>query len=293
MELVQPPRCFPALTLTEAQSAALYMVEVFASIGAAHFDVTMTHIDETKRMFRPGQTVEQLCQSLPFLMKNAPARKNNIIIRPRVEAATCIQLDDLDAAKAARIAPAAFLTLQTSPGNFQSWVAVKAAPLGTTARLRRGIGADLNASGATRVAGTFNFKMAYAPHFPIVRVAAEQLGHVATMAELEALGVLAPELPRVQIETPTGDRRAASRWPNYQRCIEGAPIGPSGNPSRTAADFVFCKIALSWRHSIEATARELMRVSTKAQENGEGYALQTAERAMDAAAQYNAKKPKP
>jgi hypothetical protein len=125
-----------------------------------------------------------------------------------------------------------------------------------------------------------------------VRVAADQLGHVATMAELAALHILAPVPERVEIETPATERRPARSWPSYDRCLREAPIGPSGNPSRTAADFVFCKIALSWNHSVEATARELLRVSTKAQENGAAYALTTAENAAPSALQYNAKKPR-
>jgi len=35
-----------------------------------------------------------------------------------------VQLDDLDTAGLARVGEAAFLTLQTSPGNHQAWVAV-------------------------------------------------------------------------------------------------------------------------------------------------------------------------
>jgi hypothetical protein len=265
------------------------MVELFASIGATGFHVTFTHLTGEPRGFRKGQTVAQVCTSLPYLMRSHVEREINIIVRPIVPTAAVIQLDDIDAANAAKIAPAAFLTLETSPGNFQAWVAVKDAPRGLIARIRRGVGADLNASGATRVAGTHNFKAKYAPHFPTVRIAADQLGHIAQVAELEAMGVLAPEQTfQPAPAQPTG--RPARSWPDYQRCIDGAPIGASGKPSRTAADFVWCKIAASWRHPVDAIARELLRVSTKAQENGEAYARQTAENAAWAA-QHRGPKP--
>ena len=60
---------------------------------------------------------------------------------------TLIQLDDLDSTKTDRIAAHAFMTLETSPGNFQAWVAVKNAPEDLGRRLRKGAGADPTASG--------------------------------------------------------------------------------------------------------------------------------------------------
>lgn len=43
-------------------------------------------------------------------------------------------------------------------------------------------------------------------------------------------------------------------------------------------------MAIDWGHGVEDTARRLMEESTKAQENGEAYALQTATRAAAAVA---------
>jgi hypothetical protein len=127
-----------------------------------------------------------------------------------------------------------------------------------------------------------------------VRIAEAQLGLVVTPATLEAMGVVAPPkpaplpLPFIASTTPR-----THKWPDYQRVLDNAPIGPSGNPKRTAADFVWCKIALSWGHSIEDTAARLMEVSTKAQENGEQYSLKTATHAEYAARQRNAKPRQP
>ena len=128
------------------------MLAAFISIGAEHFDVTHTNLSSEKRGLRCNRTATEVRQSMPHLVAASIGRQNNVIVRPRVTAATCIQLDDLDAGKLQAIRPAAFLILETSPGNFQAWVAIKDCPLGITARLRKGTGADLNASGATRVA---------------------------------------------------------------------------------------------------------------------------------------------
>lgn len=86
-----------------------------------------------------------------------------------------VQLDDLDAAGLGRVGEAAFLTLGTSPGNHQAWVAVSGFTTPEEAkdfsrRLRKGAWADHSASGATRVAGTVNYKRKYEPDFPTVRI---------------------------------------------------------------------------------------------------------------------------
>lgn len=271
------------------------MLETFASIGATHFDVTFTHLTGEKRGFRCNRTLAEVKDSMPPLVASSTKRQNNVIVRPRVEGATCIQLDDLDREKGQQIASAAFLMLETSPGNYQAWVAVKEAPLGLHSRLRKGIGADLNASGATRVAGTYNFKAKYEPGFPVVNVAARSKGRFATMQQLEQLDVLAPE---VKYENVSGDPvpgfRRTSKWPSYGEVLDRAPRNEEGNPKRTSVDFTWCMIALSWGHSVEATAAKLMEQSGKAQENGEDYALKTSQRAVYAAAKrQQQKQPRP
>jgi hypothetical protein len=64
-------------------------------------------------------------------------------------------------------------------------------------------------------------------------------------------------------------------------CLNGAPKGTSGHPKRSLADFTWCRTAIEWGFSVEATASHLMEVSTKAQANGEAYAMQTAIRAAE------------
>jgi hypothetical protein len=66
-----------------------------------------------------------------------------------------------------RVRAAAFLILQTSPGNHQAWMAVEGGDREFSRRLKISTQADLTASGSVRVAGTFNYKRKYAPNFPI------------------------------------------------------------------------------------------------------------------------------
>ena len=287
----------PPAVASNRTAQAVAMIDLFASIGATHFDITHTHLSGEKRGFRANRPLAEVRQSMPPLIASADRRQNNVIIRPRVQGATCIQLDDLDRDKAATVSPAAFLILETSPGSYQAWVAVKDAPPGTATRLRKGAGADLTASGATRVAGSLNFKERYAPDFPTVRMAGTRRGHIVSIADLEALHVLAPEPEPEPIQPGQAVRtgREARTWPSYQMCLERAPESHSrpGQPRESIADFTWCKIATSWGHSVEATAARLMRESSKAQENGEEYARKTAERAAWAAARRNRQMPQP
>ena len=97
----------------------------------------------------------------------APAKQRNIIVRPHGASVTFIQLDDLKADRLPALAPRLFLALETSPGNYQAWLALSGNEDKDFARrLRKGAGADPTASGATRVAGSLNFKDKYALSLP-------------------------------------------------------------------------------------------------------------------------------
>lgn len=164
---------------TSGLAEALRMLDVFASFGARSFDVTFLDIDGAKRGFRPQQSVAQLRNSLPKLLPGLIERQNSLVVRPHGDGAALVQLDDLGAAALHRLESVAFLTLCTSPGNHQAWVAVQLTSMSSAntevakdlaRRLRKGTGADLSASGATRVAGTVNYKRKYEPDFPTVAV---------------------------------------------------------------------------------------------------------------------------
>jgi hypothetical protein len=281
---------------------AFRMLDTFASVGATHCDLTFTNIDGEKRGFRPEQSISQLKNSLPKLFPGAAARQNNIIVRPLSSRVHFVQLDDLDAAGLSRVGEAAFLTLQTSPGNHQAWVAVSGLESRDDAkdlssRLRKGAGADRSASGATRVAGTTNYKRKYEADFPTVSILDTNPGHVMTKEQLEALGIVVTSEP--QIATPAFSlkvhpggqgnhrQRAAKVWPDYARSLAGAPPSLQGNgPDRSMADFSWCMTAIDWGWSIEDTAAKLPDVSEKArervQQKDEGYPLITAQNAAAA-----------
>jgi hypothetical protein len=245
---------------TTATAKALDMLNAFASVGAKAFNLTLTDLDGNKMPggYRPNRPLDEMRRTIGRILTDARSARHNVIIRPRSNTATLIQLDDLDFAKKGRIAPRAFLVFMTSPANYQAWVAVEqGAPEDFSRRLRKGIGADLTASGSTRVAGSLNFKTKYAPTFPMVEIIQASPGNITSMAALERAGfVAAPE---------------AQRAPPSQ-----------GDPERidvSRADFTWCRTAYQWGRSVEDIAAQLTELSSAAKKDGPNYVRRTVTRA--------------
>jgi hypothetical protein len=231
---------------------ALGMFAAFASVGVRSFDVTFTNIEGEKIRFQVNRSVDELRHLIDKALHAAIETKENYIIRPRFKGPQIIQLDDLDAAKTERLAPHAFIVLRTSPGNFQVWVAVCDTPQQSDAakdfarRLRKGAGADLTASGATRISGSVNFKPKYAPEFPLVKLSQVNPGHVTTVAELDAAGIVAPKeeprQPRPAAHRVSSRRLTQKKWPSYKFCLDNAPLAHGENkPDTSRADFTWCR----------------------------------------------------
>lgn len=257
-------------------AAAREMLDIFASVGATRFDVTWTSAAGEEQAFRRNCMTAYLARILPAVLDDAGKKQRNVIVRPRGgTGVTLVQLDDLDAEKLARVAATAFLTLETSPGSFQAWGAVSdLADKDFVRRFKKGAGADATASGATRIAGSLNFKDKYAPDFPRVAIREAHPGRVMTTADLEGLGlVAAPETVETPSPHPPRVSRGHRRWPSYARCLDGAPLNSEETgPDQSRADFVWCMTAISWGWSKDETAERLMEESAKAQVNGRAYA---------------------
>jgi hypothetical protein len=271
-----------------AHQQGLRTLDLFASVGATHFDITWTTRGGDKELFRRNVLFAALQSQLPAMLDHAPARERNIILRPHGATVTFIQLDDLKADQLPTVAPAVFLMLETSPGNFQAWVALASMPDKDFARrLRKGAGADATASGATRVAGSVNFKDKYAPAFPRVAIHQAQPGLITTTEELDRLGLVAAPEPVAQtlrVHAPRAFDSSNRRWPSYERCLDGAPLNSEETgPDVSRADFVFCMTAITWGWSVPQTAERLMEESDKARRNGKTYAELTARNAALAA----------
>lgn len=287
---------------------ALAMLSAFASVGARLFDVSFTYINENpvEGLQRTRETLEQLRRRIGRDLQESERHRHNVIIRPRSATALLVQLDDFSPERTAQIEAQAFMTICTSPGNGQVWLAVSDGPKESEKeaakefrkRVRRGAGSDKSASGATRIAGSLNFKMKYAPAFPRVEITRTNAGRVTTVAALEQAGFIAPEQPLPPASVPpqmsqparkvaAGQGTAPRHWPDYQQTLNGAPRKQDGNPDRSRADFMWCKWAIQRGHGIDETAAKLAEVSERAQESirvkeDHGYTLLTARKAAAA-----------
>jgi hypothetical protein len=265
-----------------ANGQANRMIDAFASVGAADFALTLTDAEGNKVDFRRKCSLAMLRQHIAVVLQRAAVRRHNVIVRPLAGPYRLIQLDDLDAGKLERVKPAAFLAHCTSPGSYQAWVAVCGADDYFARRLRQGTGADLFASGATRIAGSRNWKAKYGPAFPAVELVHIAAGLTVRQIDLEGRGLVAlagpwaPTMPPARASLRPGSPR---RFPDYARCLLNAPRKGDGRPDRSRADFFFAWLSAKWGWSVPEVAAELLRVSEKAQQNGKCYAMDTAAKA--------------
>jgi hypothetical protein len=191
-----------------------------------------------------------------------------VIVRPHGTGIAFLQLDDLTAARLPALAPAVFLTLEISPGNFQAWLALKGGEDKEFARrVRRATGADATASGATRVADSLNFKDKYAPDFPRIQIRSAQHGRLTNPAVLEQLGLVAPQEEFAPLHVaPTRSVPGSNRkWPSYAIALDSTPLNSEETgPDVSRADFVWCMTAISWGFGEDETANRLMQENAKA-----------------------------
>ena len=277
-------------------AAAFRMLDTFAGCGAESFVVTKTELEwpgHKKVIWGKAYSLDELRRKLPAMVRTAADRHpmplpdgetmmagENLIMRPFGRNAF-IQLDDLAPEQLSQVREAACIIHATSPGNYQAWIAVSGVPEGKdqskefARRVREAVGSyDKSASGATRVAGTENFKVKYAPKFPTVTIEETHPGRVVTPEQLLSMGLLAKPKPvKAQAlkftrgaERDTGKAR---QWPSYEKSLAGAPQSHDG-PDRSRADFWWCYLALQRGWSAEETEAKLVEVSEKARERVRG-----------------------
>jgi hypothetical protein len=301
--------------VTEAVREAQRMIDTFASVGANRVHVTKTDINSDVTWGK-AYSLDDLRKLLPAIIHFAEKQEEcnlldktgnvvgrvragrNLMVRPMSETTAFIQLDDLTEDKLDRVRPVAFLTLRTSPGNHQAWLAVPSFASDQerkdfTRCVKKQVSADSSATGSVRLAGTFNFKANYAGNFPKVAIIDANPGRMTTPEALESLGLVAladPEPIVIPFKSPHNHSQLGMKrsWPDYERCVTQAPLAKDGDgPDRSKADYFWCKMAAQRGWSIEETAEKLLEVSEKAQERArlhdEGYARVTAENASAAA----------
>ena len=274
------------------------MLDIFASVGATHFNVTWTTLQDQPRGSHKGMSLREIVLAMPGILDAAtgdPLNPRNVIVRPYDERRTVwfIQLDDLKAEQLHDLAPRIFLILETSPGNHQAWAALQGQHDKEFARrVRKGAGTDKRATGATRVAGSLNYKEKYDPEktgkpWPRVAIHTAQPERMTTRKELEELGLVAPKEEFAPFVPARSSDRPGTGWPDYEISLRRAPLNREGTgPDRSNADLSWAMTAIGFfRRSESDTAAELMKVSAKAQQKGRPYADMIAKTAAEFVAQ--------
>jgi hypothetical protein len=267
------------------------MLELFQSVGAERFVLTWRNMDEQIVRVRKHWSTPYIQRMLPDLLTEAERGQLNLFIRAHSAHTSLVQLDDLSPAWAEQLISVAFLTLQTSPGKAQAWIAI---PVGHDPdddrdfrrRVKKAVRSDPMASGSVRIAGSLNFKPKYAPDFPRVAITHGAPGLLASREALEARSLVAPpEPPPAVLLAPEGRFRGRKAWPDYKQALAGAPPNQTkSGPDRSLADFTWCLTALSWGWGLAEVSARLRQVSEKAAGQGERYAQTTAQQAARALA---------
>jgi hypothetical protein len=272
----------------EIEEARL-MIKAFVSVGCTAFDLSETTIDDGLVSFRAGRNILAMQDTiLPYFIPLVWQRKENLIVRPRMPFPDVLaQLDDIGGVQFGRMISSGFLTVETSPGSFQIWIAISGADEIFVRRLIKGVGADVGANGAVRMAGSPNCKPRYAPKFPEVRIIDMELGRIETRENLEDLAAPVDSV-RTAHPNPVGCPVIQNRgWPDYAGCLAGAPDRKNGKGAdRSRVDYLWTKWALERGNSPESVGEKLLEVSEKAREEfdrgNNDYVFRTVRAAMHA-----------
>jgi hypothetical protein len=282
-----PPRA-PKKEFLEVPLLAL---EAFKSVGAESFfsmykcEVTGKPISEFTR------SAERFENELHTYFIRSECEKVSFCVRPEVD--HMIQLDDLTEADVNLFKPFSFLSVETSPGNFQSWIALDVASAARRYEIRQQLlrklaglgGVDKSASGSLRFPGFRNFKNKHKDAgFPRVKVTAVALGNRVSESTLAAADLL---LPPPVLHPPVYEAsskfnhssKSPTVFPSWEReCIS---LTPEGAVDRSKADFRWCMIAFDWGWSEQAIMAELRRVSPLAAKAPQRYIERTVRNAIE------------
>jgi hypothetical protein len=198
-----------------------------------------------------------------------------------------VQVDDCTRDVMRRLLPFAFLAVETSPENFQTWLALSPditdeARKDVRGRLLRkfaenGEGANGGAYNSLRLPGCLNAKEKYQKSlgsFPRVALTHVELGRTVAPLELEQAGLLAApvEKPKPPI-MPTSAKLPAGAMPDYNDHLAAT----GGDRSR--ADIRWSMAALGAGFPHYAVIAQLEAMSGKAQGRHDDYARKTVDNA--------------
>lgn len=241
-------------------------------------------------------TTERFSELLAGAIAKAGLMIRSFIARIR---GPLLQIDDCDEHTVLRFELFALFVAETSPQNFQVWLAFKdeedkeaAAKrlfTGKNGALAGGLKGNRGSSGAIRWAGSRNFKRDGAP---LVRLDSVQMGRITTPAELDDAGLLdAPVAPVAVVALDAEPVRvSSSSWPDYNVALVKAERKPdSVEPDESNADSKWVTSCLTQYRKRRADVIAMLRqVSPHAREQEpESYAALTVDKVANYLQQKN------
>lgn len=300
---------FVADSVAEATRAA----EAFESVGGNSLKAVFVGIypltGESERLgSEPKQkgsslTAAEFKSRIPAYIKRNQEQQQNVAVRVW---GAFIQVDDCSAEVMERLKPFAFFIEETSPGNYQVWLALPKAFVGTDGKINeagkairkrllkkfeeRGEFANGGAYGSTRLPGTLNIKEKYQGSFPQIHVVYVALARIVTPEELEQAGLLAdaPAVPALTlVESPRySNSKLPTEWPDYQYYVSRAPAKEDGQPNLNSADESFVVRCLALGHPRYSVGAKLRTLRDKAANRAD-----YVERTLNAAESWLASQP--
>ncbi len=277
-----------------ALTDALKALDLVRSVGAWRSNVILIE-DATKRtkVLANEVTLDEVKEKLPTWLDRSEREKKSLVVDVKPDGRHIIQVDEANAEVMRMLAPVSFMTVETSNGNGQVWLAlpqrldaseIKAVKDRLFAVLEAK-GANKGASGGLRWIGTHNFKperKAVDGSFPRVRLLAFTSGRVTTVEELDRCGLLAAPQPKPQFREKAGITRQsnrANREPSYEVAVSSVKRKPNGDIDRSGVDLHYAVTCLNWGFTETETVDLLNTHSPKAQERHNSYAEGVVERA--------------
>ncbi len=259
-------------------------LEVFESVGAFSFEVTHLHDPSPrKNKNRNYEAVDggDFRAGLPrYLEMNRVEQAGgeywSMAVRPRSERVVFWLVDDATRETCERLRAVSLLQIETSPGNYQSWLAVGDESEKKELDVLRGrflrevsrTGGNGGSFGALRWPGSFNHKPERKQadgSQPAVRIVHLEMGCITTVAELESMGLLAPPIARVGGSNfKVVPHKVPTKWPSWEQELGYSKTKSDGTRDRSVADFRWCRTALLWGWSETEVAAKLREVSPKA-----------------------------
>jgi hypothetical protein len=181
-----------------SEAEALNALEAFESVGVTLFCSRLLAEDTGAVEEADVLNGARLRERLPFYLERNATRNESFIISVRDN--VVVQVDDCDEFVQAWLRPFAFLTVKTSPGNYQAWLCLTDTRTCNAVRervLRRlsTLSGNGGAYGGLRWPGSRNCKLKHrGPEgsFPMVEITSVSPGRRVTTAELAHAHLLAP-----------------------------------------------------------------------------------------------------